>query len=149
MEITIKGREFKPSKPNGYWRKVGIPSRGTGLYEALNKGLPYDVYSNLVSVTGLERKQVSSAARIPTASLARRAISGRFSKDESDRLFRFAEVFKAALELFEQDAEAAREWLNSPVKGLGNKKPINMLKTGAETAAVLTLINRAEHGVFS
>jgi len=47
MEITIKGREFKPSKPNGYWRKVGIPSRGTGLYEALNKGLPYDVYSNL------------------------------------------------------------------------------------------------------
>lgn len=60
----------------------------------------------------------------------------------------FAQVFQAALALF-GSKEAAHRWLNHPVQGLGNKRPIDMLSTAEDTKLVLNLIGRLEHGVFS
>ena len=36
----------------------------------------------------------------------------------------------------------------SNVRGLGNKKPLNMLGTSAESQALLSLIGQLEKGVF-
>ncbi len=66
---------------------------------------------------------------------------------ESDRLYRFAELFKAALDLFEGDAESARAWLFKPNVGLGGRRPVEMSATSAEYQTVLNLIGRLEHGV--
>ncbi|PMG93689.1 antitoxin Xre/MbcA/ParS toxin-binding domain-containing protein [Vibrio breoganii] len=60
----------------------------------------------------------------------------------------FDKVFQAALALFGSE-EAANHWLKSSVRGLGNKRPIDMLSTTQDTKAVLNLIGRLEHGVFS
>ena len=60
----------------------------------------------------------------------------------------FDKVFQATLALFGSE-EAANHWLKNPVRGLGNKRPIDMLSTTEDTKAVLNLIGRLEHGVFS
>ncbi|MFS1947260.1 antitoxin Xre/MbcA/ParS toxin-binding domain-containing protein [Vibrio lentus] len=60
----------------------------------------------------------------------------------------FDQVFQAALALF-GSKEVAHCWLNHPVQGLGNKRPIHMLSTAEDTKLVLNLIGRLEHGVFS
>ncbi len=73
----------------------------------------------------------------------------QFNSEESDRLFRLAAVYKATLDLFEDDTGATRLWLADPVHGLGNRRPLEMLATSAEAQAVLDLIGRLEHGVVA
>ncbi|MGF1793357.1 DUF2384 domain-containing protein [Photobacterium profundum] len=60
-----------------------------------------------------------------------------------------SEVFTAALALFENDSHAAAVWLNNPVNGLGGRRPVDLLDTEDGTQAVLKMIGRLEHGVFS
>lgn len=61
----------------------------------------------------------------------------------------FSEVFTAALTLFENNYHATTEWLNTPVKGLGGRLPVDLLDTEDGAQTVLDLIGRLEHGVFS
>lgn len=145
----MQTREFTPKKSNSFWHQVGIPSRGARLHTALHDGLPFAVYSNIAKATGLDKSEVARAAFIPTATLQRRSKAGSFSQDESDRLYQLSEVFHAATGLFGGDVLLAKNWLNNPVQGLGNKLPIEMIGTSAEVEAVLSLIGRLEHGVFA
>lgn len=130
------------------WQQVGIPSRGDLLFEAINKGLPYEVYNKLADVIQIDKREIADAINLASATLARRAKTGKFTKEESDKFYRLTEVLSASTELFEGDQEAAKRWLKQPAKGLGNKIPIQMLGSSAETEAVLDLIGRLEHGVF-
>ncbi|MNY72187.1 hypothetical protein D3C86_2106850 [compost metagenome] len=59
-----------------------------------------------------------------------------------------AAVFEEALSLFGNDKVAATEWMHSPVRGLGSKRPIDMLGTRVETNAVFDLIGQLEKGVL-
>jgi len=51
--------------------------------------------------------------------------------------------------LYAGDEEAARRWLGEPSRGLGGRKPVDMLTTSAESESVLDLIGRLEHGVVA
>ncbi|REL27754.1 DUF2384 domain-containing protein [Thalassotalea euphylliae] len=137
----------KPDEVPTFWDSVGIPARGIELYTALNDGLPFEVYGRIAKHTKLDKKEIASALHLAPATVARRAKSGYFSREEGDRLYRLAAVLNAANELFEHDMAAAVDWLKHPARGLGNKKPIEMLRTTAESEAILDLIGRLEHGV--
>ncbi|WP_122300672.1 antitoxin Xre/MbcA/ParS toxin-binding domain-containing protein, partial [Pseudomonas syringae] len=97
----------------------------------------------------LNRSTLAEHLGIAPATLQRRLKVRRFNAEESDRLFRLAAVYKAALDLFEDDTEATRLWLANPVYGLGNRRPLERLATSAEAQAVLDLIGRLEHGVVA
>ena len=68
----------------------------------------------------------------------------RRMNDKKDRL---EAITKAALEFFNDD-EAAQRWLNNPVRGLGDKRPIDMINTDENTSIVLNLIGCLDHGMF-
>jgi putative toxin-antitoxin system antitoxin component (TIGR02293 family) len=57
-------------------------------------------------------------------------------------------VFEEALSLFENDVAAATEWMSTPVRGLGSKRPIDMLGTRVETKAIFDFIGQLERGVL-
>ncbi|HEX7386565.1 MAG TPA: antitoxin Xre-like helix-turn-helix domain-containing protein [Castellaniella sp.] len=132
-----------------FWQSVGIPPRGQKLYAALAEGLPAGVYGRLAASIGLGRQALAVSLGIAPATLQRRLKSGRFNRDESDRLYRLSQIFGRTLELFEGDAPAARRWLCGAVRGLGGARPVDMVSTSAQTNAVLDLIGRLEHGVFA
>ncbi|WP_247255725.1 antitoxin Xre/MbcA/ParS toxin-binding domain-containing protein [Pseudomonas moorei] len=67
---------------------------------------------------------------------------------ESDHLAALIAVFENALTLFEDDVTAATKWMNSPVRGVGSKHTLEMLRTRVETNAVLDLIGRLQRGVL-
>ncbi|WP_249978046.1 type II RES/Xre toxin-antitoxin system antitoxin [Vreelandella olivaria] len=131
------------------WQFLGIPPRGPQLHEVLREGIPYQVYMKLASAVGLERQELARYVVIAPATLQRRAKAGRFKAEESDRLYRLAEVYTRTVDLFEGDLEQARQWLMKPVRGLGGRRPIEMVSTSAGTEAVFDLIGRLEHGVFA
>jgi putative toxin-antitoxin system antitoxin component (TIGR02293 family) len=144
-------REFHPDSRQraGIWRKIGIPPRGADLNQALLQGIRYDVLVTLAASAGFETKEMARLLGISRSTLLRREKDGRFNQAESDRLYRMAKVYQAAINLFEGDKRAACHWLRSPVKGLGNARPVDMLKTMAGTETVLNLIGRLEYGVLA
>lgn len=117
--MTATFSQYQPTKAvaSGYWQQIGLPARGRKLHELLHEGVEYRVYPRLAKVSGIEQKALARYVDIPSATLSRRAKSGRFKMAESDRLYRFAELFKAALDLFEGDAEGAVPGCSNPMPG--------------------------------
>lgn len=142
---------FEPTikLPNDLWQDLGITARGPELYEAIHRGLHFGIYDHLAHATGLSKQDLAKVVDIAPATLQRRSKAGRFNKDESDRFYRLAHLLDSAVELFEGDADGARRWIASPVKGLGGVRPVDMIATYAQTEAVFDLIGRLEHGVFA
>jgi len=68
---------------------------------------------------------------------------------ESERLLRLALVFEKTVDLFEGNADAARDWLNTSNKALAGESPLAMVETEIGAREVEDLIGRLEHGVFA
>jgi len=145
----IKMFEFSHSPPNGVFVYLGLPSRGQSLHNAVRNGLDVRVLRNLAVLMDSNIRQVSDWLDISRTTLYRRLKSGRFSSTESDAIVRMAKVLEAAVQLFDDDRDQAIRWMRSSIKGLDNKSPLDSLQTNVESQAVIDLINRLEHGVFS
>ncbi|KAA0911353.1 antitoxin Xre-like helix-turn-helix domain-containing protein [Pusillimonas sp. ANT_WB101] len=132
-----------------FWQEIGVASRGPRLYAQIEKGLPFKTFKTLSTMTGINQQDLSEIVAIASATLQRRNKAGRFSKDESDRIYRLAHLLDSAIELFEGDRDAAKRWISKPIRGLGGARPVDMIGTYAQSEAVFDLIGRLEHGVFS
>ncbi|MNN41682.1 hypothetical protein D3C81_1558150 [compost metagenome] len=127
---------------------LGLPSRGTRLHDLVREGLPFEFLERIARLLQVQLGVIAKAICMSPTTLARRAKAGRFNTLESDRLVALVTLFDEALSLFENDKVAAAEWMSSPVRGLGSRRPIDMLGTRVETKAVLDLIGQLERGVL-
>ncbi|WP_414918747.1 antitoxin Xre-like helix-turn-helix domain-containing protein [Pseudomonas sp. IT-P4] len=127
---------------------LGLPSRGSRLHDLVREGLSFVFLDRIASLLQVPPGDIAKAICLSTTTLARRAKAGRFNPLESDRLVALIAVFEEALSLFENNVAAALEWINSPVRGLGSRRPLDMVRTRVETKAVLDLIGRLEMGVL-
>ncbi len=116
----------------------------------IRRGLPVKVLDLLTEELGVSQQTLLKVVALPSATLARRRRPpGRLSPQESDRVYRVAAAYRAALQLFEGDAETARRWMSEPAKALGGNTPIQHLDTEAGAGEVQDLIGRLEHGVIT
>lgn len=145
--MTFK-HESDQSIPGNIWEAIGLPSCGTRLYELIHQGLPIELLDQTESLLQMPRADISHAIGVAATTLAHRAKAGRFNTDESNRLVTLIGVFEQASSLFENDTVAVTKWMCSPVRGLGLKRPLDMLGTRVEANAVLDLIGRPERGVL-
>ncbi len=148
MLSSIKEYQPWPQIPQSIWMTLGLPSRGAMLHDVVREGLPFKFLERIASALQMQRGDISKAICVSPTMMARRAKAGRFNTIESDRLVALIAVFENALTLFENDVAAATEWMSSPVRGLGSKRPIEMLRTRVETKAVFDLIGQLERGVL-
>ncbi|MBT41084.1 MAG: antitoxin [Idiomarina sp.] len=143
-------REYTPvSGPQDIWSELGLPNEDAKLREQVSNGFSIKLFNSLLSIVGMQQKTMQDVLRIPATTFSRRKDKGRFTMEESDRLYSLIEVFSRATDLFEGDRRAAAEWMNKKVPGLGDKRPIEMIDSHANTQAVLDLITRLEYGVYS
>ena len=143
-------KEYQPGAPipQSVWMNLGLPSRGTMLHDLVREGLPFEHLERIACLLQVPRGIISKAIYMSPTTMARRAKAGRFNAVESDRLVALVAVFEEALSLFENDIAAATEWMSTPVRGLGSKRPLDMLRTRVETKAVIDLIGRLERAVL-
>jgi putative toxin-antitoxin system antitoxin component (TIGR02293 family) len=136
---------------NALFRRLGLGREQAELLRKVHRGLPVDVVEKLAGELGVPQGVVLQVARIAPATLSRRrkGPSGLLSPEESDRVYRIAAVYRAALQLFEGDEAAARDWLRQPARALAGNTPLEQLDTEAGAGAVQDLIGRLEHGVYT
>lgn len=99
----------------------------------LKRGLPAQGWATLVSTLGTNEKELAEVVQIPTTTLARRKKAGRFTAEESERLFRMARLVAQARRVFRTEDGVAR-WFNKPNQALGGASPLEYASTpiGAE-----------------
>ena len=112
-------------------------------------GLPVRAVTRLQQSSGLTVQRIKDLARISEGSFARRKRSGKLSPSESERLLRLARVFEQATALHDGDADGARQWLETPVPSLGNRRPLDLARTEPGAREVEDLIGRIAHGIVS
>jgi putative toxin-antitoxin system antitoxin component (TIGR02293 family) len=138
--------------PTEFFTALGlIHGERADIVEEVRLGFPVSVVAKLKERLDVPQKLFFRVAGLSSATMSRRAKTQnkRLTSAESDRLYRIADVFRQAIQLFEGDAGAAQRWMKEPAKALGGKTPFDHLDTGAGADEVRDLIGRIEHGVFS
>jgi putative toxin-antitoxin system antitoxin component (TIGR02293 family) len=119
------------------------------LMQAVVTGLSWNSVRKFLDATGLSQQELAKYLDIPERTFARRREVGAFDRRESEQLLRLVEIYEAALDLFDGDAVATRNWLTRPVRGLNNASPIDYAESEFGAREVRDLIGRLEDGVFS
>jgi putative toxin-antitoxin system antitoxin component (TIGR02293 family) len=117
--------------------------------DVAESGVSWNSVRKLLDATGLTQQEMAAYLDLPERTFARRREAGAFDRRESEQLLRLAEIWEAALELFQGDAARTHSWLTSPTFGLGNMRPIDFAKSEFGAREVRSLIGRLADGVFS
>jgi putative toxin-antitoxin system antitoxin component (TIGR02293 family) len=120
-------------------------------HDLVLRGIPAEAMAKLLAgVVSLSSTVLLTTLGISERSFARRkaAPKTRLPVDESERLWRFAEVLAHATRVFGSQAEA-EHWLDRPAIGLDHRKPIDLLRTHPGTHLVSEYLTRIEHGVYA
>lgn len=125
-------------------REMTIPE----VIQEIENGLPVSAFNAVRDELELSDKQLSQVIRVPKSTLAVRKKRGRFSFEESERLYRVQRLIEKAVDVL-GDIEMAREWLKNRAYGLGDVSPLEFSKTEVGAREVENLLGRIEHGVFS
>lgn len=120
-------------------------------HDLVLRGIPAEAMARLFAgVLSLSLNALLAAVGVSERSFARRkaAPKTRLPVDESERLWRFAEVLAHATRVFGSQVEA-EQWLDRPAIGLDHRKPIDLLRTHPGTRLVSDHLTRIEHGVYA
>jgi putative toxin-antitoxin system antitoxin component (TIGR02293 family) len=138
----------RSGKQSGYVALLGMqPAEPPEILRRVEAGLSFEAFEELQKNARFTAAELSGLVGIRRRTLQRRREEGRLDPDESDRLLRVTRLFSRAIELFEGDADAARDWFAAPARGLGDEKPMAMARTEIGSREVEALIDRLEQGV--
>jgi putative toxin-antitoxin system antitoxin component (TIGR02293 family) len=119
------------------------------LVDSIHAGLEFGELLAFQDSSGLSLERIVQVVNISKRTLTRRRATGRLRPDESDRLLRLVRVFDLAVDLFEGDVDASRQWLEGSQSGLRGAIPLEFASTDVGACEVEKLIGRLEHGVFT
>ena len=115
----------------------------------IRAGLPTAEFDVLRAMLGLPVEAMAGKVGISVATLSRRRAKREpLDAAQSDRLMRYARLFWLAVEFFDGDEGAAREWLKRPARALGGECPLDFAETEMGAREVEDLIGRLEYGVY-
>ncbi|MBC7983782.1 MAG: DUF2384 domain-containing protein [Candidatus Obscuribacterales bacterium] len=117
--------------------------------DMIAKGLPSSAIDTLKAQVGLDDQTMAAALGLSTRTLARaRSGAQRLDSVVSDRLYRLARLVAMARWVLEND-ERAMHWLTQPQFGLGQRRPVDFVKSDPGAREVENLLMRIEHSVYS
>jgi putative toxin-antitoxin system antitoxin component (TIGR02293 family) len=133
----------------GWLNRVRKTNDLANSLNAVKHGLPFQALKRFEKESGLPTSTITRILRLPRRTLSRRKTAGKLSGLESERLMRLVGLYQKALDLFEGNAAAARNWLSSRNRALGRRTPLTLAETEQGARVVEDLIGRLEYGVYS
>lgn len=151
-DIAAFRNAIRTGRVGSYWyvSLLGLRLRDPiQISRRVEKGLAFKALERFQKNTGLSTSDLADVVVIKMRTLQRRKEQGRLEPEESDRLMRVSRIFGKALELFEGNSEAARQWLFTRQRAFGGERPMVLAKTDLGAREVEALIDRLEHGVLT
>ncbi|MCC5906247.1 MAG: DUF2384 domain-containing protein [Balneolaceae bacterium] len=112
----------------------------------ISSGLATGILSIIQDRLGISNKDLSELLLISPRTLDRRKKEAILPADESERSFRIARLTDLASEIF-GSMEKASVWFKEPNFALGNKTPIELVKTEPGARLVERTLHQIGHGI--
>lgn len=121
-------------------------------HELILQGIPGRALENLVANLSVINASdaFTSAFGMSERTFQRHKLDHKrtLSSEQSSRTWSFAKVLAKASLIFGSQIDA-ENWLIHPAIGLDNRRPIDLLATGAGTEIVQEFLDRLDHGVYA
>lgn len=131
--------QFKAEEPYIAWDLTKAASM-------VNAGLATKIIETIQSRLGLSNAELSDLLLVAPRTLDRRKKEATLPADESERSYRIARLTELAADIT-GSMEKASEWFKKPNFALGNKKPIELIKTEPGARLVERTLHQIEHGI--
>jgi putative toxin-antitoxin system antitoxin component (TIGR02293 family) len=116
--------------------------------DCIREGVPKKALDNLIAVTGIAALDMSGIIRTSDRTLRRYSSKQKLNAEQSERVIELARLYSRGEEVFGV-LESFKEWMNSTVVALGNKKPKEFLDTSLGIEMLMGELGRIEHGIFA
>ena len=110
--------------------------------------VPGSIMRFLPDITNLSVNDLTGLLEMSTSSYYRKIRTGLLEMNSVDKMSSLLKIYQKGIEAFEDNRGDFEEWLNTQIPNLGNKKPIELLKTENGRLSVLDSIDRIEHNVY-
>ena len=112
----------------------------------VSSGLATGILSTIQERLGISNLDLSEMLLISPRTLDRRKKEATLPADESERTYRIARLTELAADIL-GTMEKASEWFKTPNFALGNKKPIELVKTEPGARLVERTLRQIEYGI--
>jgi putative toxin-antitoxin system antitoxin component (TIGR02293 family) len=116
--------------------------------DCIREGVPKHALDNLLSVTGITVNEITNIIRTSDRTLRRYTSKQKLNAEQSERVIELAKLYSRGEEVF-GSLDAFKEWMNSTVMALGNKKPKDFLDTSLGIEMLMDELGRIEQGIFA
>ncbi len=112
----------------------------------VEKGVPYRRFPALAQRLGVSEERLRGVLGFSAATLHRRKSAGRFTLDESNRLYWLESLIDTAERVLE-DPQEVRDFMTGGNLALGGAVPLEYARTAPGLEAVRRLLLQLEYGV--
>lgn len=103
---------------------------------------------HLQSLLGITAKEMSVLLDMSYRTFQRKGADDKLGLSSTEQLLEIAEVVEHALHIFHHPQDVVA-WLNTPLVGIGGRKPFDLLDNSFGIRVVRQALGRLEHGIFS
>ena len=122
-----------------------VPGNSMEYIERIRYGVKKSDWKQFIKSIGATEKEFISILPASLSSLQKKSV---YDRETSERIYELAKLFSLGHEVFDSKDDF-REWLMTPSKALGNKKPWDLLDSSLGFDIVENEINRIKYNVYS
>ncbi len=142
IKYTDRKKEKKESRVEEPYIAWDLPKASAKI----SNGLATGILSIIQDRLGISNKDLSKLLLISPRTLDRRKKEAVLPADESERSFRIARLTDLASEVL-GSMEKVSVWFKEPNFALGNKPPIELVKTEPGARLVERILHQIRHGI--
>jgi len=116
--------------------------------DLIRKGLPKKVIDHLMKRTGFTEDEMAMILHVSKRTLQRRDLTSEFNPEQSERLIELAKLFAKGEDVF-GGPDQFKEWIDTRVLSLGDKKPREFMDTSIGLSLLMDELGRIEYGIHS
>jgi putative toxin-antitoxin system antitoxin component (TIGR02293 family) len=121
------------------------PGYNLELITRIRNGVKKSDWKNLIVKIGHSEKELEHVLPASISSMQKKSVYG---KETSERIYELAKLYSLGYEVFDSK-DSFKEWLMSPSKSLGGKKPFDLLDSSFGFQVVENEIVRVQYNVYS
>lgn len=111
--------------------------------DLIRRGLPLERLSEVAQRFGINERSLADALRLSPPVDGK----GNLSPEDSEKVLRAFDLFDLALEAF-GPPDAVKGWFLEPARGLGGRRPLELLDTGFGAAVVGEYLGAIQQGNY-
>jgi putative toxin-antitoxin system antitoxin component (TIGR02293 family) len=116
---------------------------GFARIDLIRRGLPLERLSEAAQRFGISEQLLADALHLSPPAEGK----GNLNQEDSEKVLRAFDLFDLALEVF-GPPDAVKGWFREPARGLGGRKPLELLDTGFGAAMVEEYLGAIQQGNY-